>query len=96
MSTISRGLWVAPDRQSRYMFDRKRPLPNASQLKSLGKNIRTLRLAKKINQEELAGMAGIERSYMGAIERGERNPSYDKLVSIAKALETELSELVSN
>jgi transcriptional regulator with XRE-family HTH domain len=40
-------------------------------------------------------MAGIERSYMGAIERGERNPSYDKIVSIAKALGTSVSNLVS-
>lgn len=77
------------------MFDRKRPLTNASTLITLGTRIRALRIEKGINQEDLAGRAGIERSYMGAIERGERNPSYDKLVSIAKALGVQVSELVS-
>lgn len=74
-------------------MQRKRPLSDQNALKKLGKRIRTLRLAQGINQEALATDAGIERSYMGAIERGERNPSYDKLVSIAKALKISLSEL---
>lgn len=65
---------------------RKRPLSNPQDLKKLGKKIRVLRQALGISQETLADEAGIERSYMGAIERGERNPSFDKLGNIAKAL----------
>ena len=76
------------------MIDRKRPLSDPSALKILGKRVATLRKEKGISQEKLASGAGIERSYMGAIERGERNPSYDKLVSIAKALGILVSELV--
>lgn len=76
------------------MFTRKRKLDNASALRKLGKTIAAIRKARGLNQDELAGAANIERSYMGAIERGERNPSYDKLVNIAKALKVSLSELV--
>lgn len=76
------------------MDSRKRPLKNPDQLKKLGEKIRKLRKQKGISQEALADEAGIERSYMGAIERGERNPSYDKLISIAKALNISLSVLV--
>lgn len=73
---------------------RKRALTDPNALKRLGAHIRALRLEQGINQEALAIEAGIERSYMGAIERGERNPSYDKLVSIAKALRVKVSDLV--
>lgn len=76
------------------MFKRKRPLTNLQSLKKLGTNIRRLRNEKNISQEKLAIEAGIERSYMGAIERGERNPSYDKIVSIAKALKIPTSHLL--
>ena len=75
------------------MDSRKRPLKNLNQLKRLGEKIRKLRKQKGISQETLADKAGIERSYMGAIERGERNPSYDKLVSIARALNVSPAEL---
>ncbi|MBI3290452.1 helix-turn-helix transcriptional regulator [Candidatus Microgenomates bacterium] len=76
------------------MDSRKRPLRNEVQLKRLGAKIRKLRDARKISQEDLAHEAKIERSYMGAIERGERNPSFDKLISIAKALGIRSSELL--
>lgn len=55
--------------------------------------IRKLRKQKETSQETPADEAGIERSYMGAIERGERNPSYDKLISIANALKIPMKEL---
>lgn len=75
------------------MDSRKRPLRNAQELKELGAKIRKLRKERGISQEDLAHEAGIERSYMGAIERGERNPSYDKLVSVARALGNSASNL---
>ena len=75
------------------MDARKRPLTNPRELKALGQKIRKLRQEKGISQEDLANEAKIERSYMGAIERGERNPSFDKITSIAKALSVSPSDL---
>lgn len=76
------------------MIDRKRPLKNSFQLKAFGMRIKRIRLEKGLSQEQVAIEAGIERSYMGAIERGERNPSYDKILSIAKAIKVRPSELL--
>lgn len=63
-------------------------------LKQLGNRIRNLRKEKGFNQEDFADEAGIERSYMGSIERGERNPTYFKIYKIAKALKITLSQLL--
>lgn len=76
------------------MDPRKRPLSNLKSLKSFGGKIRSLRKEKGISQETLADAAGIERSYMGAIERGERNPSLDKIISISKALNVNSAKLL--
>jgi transcriptional regulator with XRE-family HTH domain len=60
----------------------------------VGANIRALRKAKKLTQEELAGDSGIDLTYMGGIERGKRNPSLMVLVAIAKALGAAPSDLL--
>jgi transcriptional regulator with XRE-family HTH domain len=60
----------------------------------VGANIRALRKAKKLTQEELAGESGIDLTYMGGIERGKRNPSLMVLVAIAKALGAAPSDLL--
>ena len=54
--------------------------------KKFGQKVVELRKKNNITQEELANSAGIERSYMGAIERGERNPTLKKIFLISKAL----------
>ena len=61
--------------------------------KQFGQRIKELRLAKGLSQEELAFRAGIHRTYLGGIERGERNPSLKNIVVIAQALDVDLSEL---
>jgi len=61
--------------------------------KNLGNRIRQLRHEKNISQEELADKCGLHRTYIGGIERGERNPSLDNLGKISKALEIRLFEL---
>jgi len=61
--------------------------------KKFGKRIRGLREAKGLSQEELAFRARVHRTYLGGIERGERNPSLKNITAIAKALEIGLSEL---
>ena len=63
-------------------------------LKLFGAKIRKLRTEKEMSQETLADIAGIERSYMGTIERGERNPTLLKVYKIAKALKVHSSKLL--
>lgn len=52
----------------------------------MGNQIRELRKGKGLSQEQLALQAGIDRSYVGGIERGERNVSFLTLVKIAECL----------
>lgn len=61
--------------------------------KQFGQRVRTLRLAMKLSQEELAFRAGIHRTYLSDIERGCRNPSLKNIAAIAKALGMPLSHL---
>ena len=58
-----------------------------------GKRIQELRKQKRLTQEDLADLISVDRSYMGFVERGERNPTLDKLIKIAKAFKVTLSEL---
>ncbi|WP_298972391.1 helix-turn-helix transcriptional regulator [uncultured Psychrobacter sp.] len=61
---------------------------------AFGKRIRDVRRSKGISQEMLAEMAGIDRSYMGNIERGEKNITLKKAYEICDALEIEIQDLV--
>jgi transcriptional regulator with XRE-family HTH domain len=63
--------------------------------KQFGERVRELRLAKGLSQEELAFRAGMHRTYLGGIERGERNPALRNIAAIAEALGITLSELFS-
>lgn len=58
-----------------------------------GKRIRQLRLAKNWSQEELALRSGLHPTYIGGIERGERNLGLDNILKIARALDEEPSTL---
>lgn len=62
--------------------------------RKIGQNIRKIRERKSITQEQLALDAGLNRAYIGYIERGERNPSTDTIVKIAKALKVSPKELL--
>jgi len=63
--------------------------------RQFGKRVRELRMARALSQEELADKAGVHRTYMGGIERGERNPSLKNIAAIADGLGVSLSELFS-
>jgi transcriptional regulator with XRE-family HTH domain len=63
--------------------------------KSFGVRIRTLRKAKGFSQEEFAYECSLHRTYMGDIERGERNVSIDNIAKIAATLHMSISELFS-
>ena len=60
----------------------------------LGANIRRLRKAKGLTQEQLAHEAGMAMRYVAGVERGEENPSLRFLVKIAEALGTEPATLL--
>ncbi len=64
------------------------------ELKELGRIIRAKRELLGFTQHELAEKSGVDRNYIGMLERGERNPSYLSLLKIAKGLNLELHQLV--
>lgn len=59
----------------------------------VGRNVRRVRVAKGVSQERLAFDAGVDRSYLGGMERGEENPTVDVLDRIAATLAVPLGEL---
>lgn len=65
-------------------------------LKKLGVNIRKLRHAACISQEELADRSGLHRTYIGGVERGERNVGVLNLIQIARALKIKPAELLAD
>jgi transcriptional regulator with XRE-family HTH domain len=60
----------------------------------LGKRVRELRVAKEWSQEEFAHVSGLHRTYIGQIERGEKNISFENLVKISSVLSVTASELL--
>lgn len=56
------------------------------ELGTIGRNIRKYRLEKKLRQEDLAERANLSINYVGAIERGEKIPSLESLITIINAL----------
>ena len=69
---------------------------SAGQLKALGEAVRAARKARGMSQESLADAAGIDRSHMGKIERGERNVTLLNVVKIAAALDGKPSHLLAD
>lgn len=63
-------------------------------LKKFGQAVRRQRRKKRLSQEEFAVIADLDRSYMGAIERGEQNPSLWIIARLANALEIPIAELM--
>lgn len=64
------------------------------ELEIIGKNIAKLRKDKGITQEDLSGMAEVDRGFISNIEHGKANVSIKTLVVIAQCLETSLAELI--
>lgn len=65
-----------------------------ARLVAFGQKVREVRKSKGLSQEALADIAGVDRSYMGHIERGEKNITLTKIYQIAEALNIDASELL--
>jgi transcriptional regulator with XRE-family HTH domain len=70
--------------------------PNAPDnvLVNFGTGVRIARKERKVTQEELALKSGIDRSYLGAIERGDQNAGLLHIARIARALDMTIAELM--
>ncbi len=61
----------------------------------LGRRIRDLRKRKRLTQERLAEMAGVDVKYLGGIERGTENPSIGILDRLAKGLSVKVHQILT-
>ncbi|MGB2300245.1 MAG: helix-turn-helix domain-containing protein [Flavobacteriaceae bacterium] len=66
---------------------------NSKILVQFGKRVRKLRKEKGFSQEELAHRAGLHRTYIGMIERAEKNITLVNIEKIAESLDTKINEL---
>jgi len=65
-------------------------------LKRFGTRVRELRLEKELSQEKFAAKCGLDRTYLGGVERGERNIALRNIEKIAKALGKSIAELMQS
>lgn len=63
--------------------------------KQLGARVRELRRAKKLTQEQLGELASLSYKFVGEIERGLANPTLESIENIARALDCDISELLT-
>ena len=64
--------------------------------KLIGQRIRNYRTKQKLSQERLAELSGCHPTYIGQVERGEKNATLESIEKIAKAMNIPLSELFIN
>ncbi len=65
-------------------------------LEKFGEKVREERLKRGLSQEELAAKAGVHRTYIGMIERGEKNITLINIKKVAKALDLSIDKLLTN
>ncbi|MFZ3151475.1 MAG: helix-turn-helix transcriptional regulator [Anaerolineaceae bacterium] len=65
-------------------------------LKKFGNKVRLLRHQNELTQEQLAALSNLHRTYIGGIERGERNVSLINLIRISRALNTTVSKMLED
>lgn len=64
--------------------------------RAFGRRMRAIREGQGLSQEALADLAGIHRTYVGSVERGERNIALDNINAIADALGVSPARLVAD
>ncbi|MBR3744157.1 MAG: helix-turn-helix transcriptional regulator [Bacteroidales bacterium] len=60
---------------------------------AFGRKVQALRKERNLSQEQLADMAGVHRTYIGMIERAEKNITLCNIERIAKALEVDIKDM---
>jgi len=69
-------------------------VPSSDPRASFGKQVRKLRLERRLSQEKLAELADLHRNYVGGVERGERNIAIINIVALAHALRVRPAKLL--
>lgn len=86
---LTTGLYLHIFADNSYQMNTDRDL-----LIKFGQRVRTLRKSIDISQEELAYSANVHRTYVGMIERGEKNITLSNIHKLAKALNVKIKDLV--
>ena len=63
--------------------------------KIFARNLKKMRVKQQLSQEKLADIAGLHRTYIGSVERGERNISIDNMERLASALNITIQDLLN-
>ena len=63
---------------------------------AFGNTIRRIRLSKQLSQEQLAELADLDRTYIGGIERGERNVSLTNIIRLSKAMNIDMRDFFND
>lgn len=61
-----------------------------------GKRVKNIRMSKNLSQEKLAELSGLHSTYIGQIERGEKNPTIESIYKISVGLDISLSDFFKN
>ncbi len=69
--------------------------PNTQLLIEFGNRLRAVRKTAGLSQEALADRAGLHRTYVGHVERGESNLTLTSIITLCEALEADPADLVS-
>ena len=70
--------------------------PSKKILVNLARNVKEIRLTHGISQEQLAEKCGFHRTYIGSIERGERNTTLSTLEALSESLDVSISRLLDD
>jgi transcriptional regulator with XRE-family HTH domain len=77
------------------MEERKLRKPSKGLVRTLSGNIRRLRRKRGLSQEKLSELCGLHRTYVGSVERGERNVTLSTLEAFSDALAVSVPQLLS-
>lgn len=87
-------MWFGSLQLYRFVYTKISNMDSENVLITFGNKVREIRKDKNISQEELAFKANLHRTYIGMIERAEKNITLINIEKIAKALEVDIKKLL--